>query len=414
MRRLLSDKKTVFFLILLVYIFCYFLGTTAIKSFFIDYKIEEMSPQLSVITSEIVDGNFGFTKNTDFILKAYDVFGVEINVFDKEDQSGFIVKNDEISKSLVRLIPKVTAGNEVALLVKIGNQSVESIVIGAPIVKDQVVKGSAFLLKPASDFKAVLNGFYLIFFVTLVIGVLLIGTFLNLYFKELTSLEQTRKDYIANVSHELKSPVASIKALTETLIDNIIQDEETRTRYYGIILTESSHLQKLISDMLELARIQNGRMNFEKAAFDSKTLLLALYEKYSVVLEDMNNKFEVSEKALQLPELYSDRERILQIFNILIDNASKFIGENGSVIIDAEIYPKHVEFKVTDNGIGIEKEMLPHIFERFCKGEVSQNKNGSGLGLSIAKEIIEGLDEKIWVNSELEAGTTFSFTVRRA
>ena len=414
MRKLFSDKKMIFIVIIVLYILSQIIGTFAIKTFFINYKIKELSPRLKHLAEEISTGNLDISKNTDFILKAYDVYGVEMNLFTEEVHAGFEIHQDVVSKSLTSFIPKVISGNEVASLVKIGSQSVESIVIGVPIVKNKEVTGAVFLMKPASDFNAVLNGFYLIFFVTLVLGLLLIGIFLYQYLKEIKQLEQTRRDYIANVSHELKSPIASIKALTETLADNIIQDEETKAKYYGIILKESSNLQKLIRDILELSRLQSGMMAFEKDNISTRALMQELYEKYSVILEDMDIVFDVTEKALNLPDTYTNKDRLLQVFNILIDNAIKFLSEEGRVFIDAEIYNNYIKFKVSDNGIGIEKSVLPYIFDRFYKEDKAHNKSGSGLGLSIAKEIISGLGENISVSSEYKKGTTFSFTVQRA
>ena len=414
MRKLFSDKKMIFIVIIVLYILSQIIGTFAIKTFFINYKIKELSPRLKHLAEEISTGNLDISKNNDFILKAYDVYGVEMNIFTEEVHAGFEIHQDVVSKSLTSYIPKVISGNEVASLVKIGSQSVESIVIGVPIVKNKEVTGAVFLMKPASDFNAVLNGFYLIFFVTLVLGLLLIGIFLYQYLKEIKQLEHTRRDYIANVSHELKSPIASIKALTETLADNIIQDEETKAKYYGIILKESSNLQKLIRDILELSRLQSGMMAFEKDNISTRALMQELYEKYSVILEDMDIAFDVTEKALNLPDTYTNKDRLLQVFNILIDNAIKFLSEEGRVFIDAEIYNNYIKFKVSDNGIGIEKSVLPYIFDRFYKEDKAHNKSGSGLGLSIAKEIISGLGENISVSSEYKKGTTFSFTVQRA
>jgi signal transduction histidine kinase len=414
MKKLFSDKKTIFITIMVLYILGQILGTVAIKTFFINYKIKELSPRLKYFAEEIGTGNLDISKNTDFILKAYDVYGTEMIMFTNEVREGLEINQEAIYKSLTSYIPKVIAGNEVASLVKMENQSGESIVIGAPIVKNKEITGAIFLLKPASDFNAVLNGFYLIFFVTLVIGTLFIGIFMFNYLKETNQLDQTRKEYIANVSHELKSPIASIKALTETLADNIIQDDEIIAKYYGIILKESNNLQRLISDMLEMSRLQVDSIAFEKEDINSKALMLEIYEKYSVIVGEMDITFEVTEAAKDLPDIHTNKDRLLQIFNILIDNATKFICEDGRIFLDAEINSKYIKFMVSDNGVGIEKSVQPYIFDRFFKEDKAHNKSGSGLGLSIAKEIIRGLGEEISVSSESGKGTTFSFTIQRA
>lgn len=414
MRKFFSDKKTIFIAIAVLYILGQIAGTFAIKSFFINYKIDELSPRLHYLAGEIGSGDFSISKNADFILKAYDVYGVEMDIFTNDAGAGPEIIDDHISKSLASYVPQVIAGNEIAALVKIEDQSGESIVIGAPIVTNKEVTGAVFLLKPASDFNAVLNGFYLIFFVTLLVGTIFIGIFIYHYLQETKRLEQTRREYIANVSHELKSPIASIKALTETLADNIIQDDETIAKYYGIILKESNNLQKLISDMMEMSRLQAGSMTFEKEDLNSKDLMREIYDKYVVTVGDMGIAFEVTEGAMNLPGIHTNRDRLLQLFNILIDNATKFVGEDGRIVIDAEVHGRYIRFKVADNGVGIEKSVLPYIFDRFFKEDKAHNKSGSGLGLSIAKEIINGLNEEISVSSEPGKGSVFTFTIQRA
>jgi len=409
----LINKRMILFLLIVLFLSAQILGTIAIKSIFINYKIKELSPRLKYITEEIARGTFVISRNNDFILKAYDIFGVEINLFNDDAHETIGITEPLVSESLVPLIQKVIAGNEVASLIKIRDQGVESIVIGMPIVDEGKVAGVAFLLKPASDFQAVLRGFYLIFSLTLMIGVLTIGFFLSLYLKEIKQLEQLRRDYIANISHELKSPIASIKALTETLSDKMIKDEETREKYYGIILKESSQLQKLISDMLELSRLQSGNLAFKKESICPRVFLQDIFEKYTVLADDMDIRFEITETAFSAPDINSNRDRILQLFNILLSNAIKFVDEDGKIVIDAEVTRKQVKFKVCDNGIGIDKSIMPYIFDRFYKEDTAHNSSGSGLGLSIAKEIIMGLNETISVTSSPQYATIFEFTVQR-
>ena len=167
MKKLFSNKVSIFIAIIVLFIFGQILGTFVIKAFFINYKIDELSPQLSYISDEIAKGSFTFSRKTDFILKAYDVYASDIDIFSDEVPSGHEVSNQSISKTLISYIPRVIAGKEVATLQKISGQTVESIIIGKPIIKDGNVYGAVFLLKPASDFSAVLNGFYIVFFVTL-------------------------------------------------------------------------------------------------------------------------------------------------------------------------------------------------------------------------------------------------------
>jgi len=414
MKKLITKKTLIFIAMIALFIFGQILGTLVIKALFISYKIKELSPRLAFISGEIAKGDFSVSRKNDFILKAYDAYGAEMNILSDEASGELEISENDIDATIIPYIPKVIAGGDVAYLQKINRQKSESIVIGKSIIKDGEVIGIVFLLKPASDFAAVLNGFYLVFSVTLVIGTLFIGIFLYMYIKETKQLEQTRRDYIANISHELKSPIASIKALTETLADDIVKDDDTKSKYYGIIMRESNRLQKLISDMLDLSSLQSDKTAFQKELVNAKALMQQIYEKYFVIFDDMGIKFEVTEAAKNLPDIYTNRNRILQIFNILIDNAMKFVGEDGVITIDADINREYIKMKVSDNGMGIEKAALPYIFERFYKEDKSHHKGGSGLGLSIAKEITNVLGEHIAVNSERGKGTVFSFTIRRA
>lgn len=413
MRRWFSNKKALFTAFLILFILSQILGTIVIKSLFVHYKIKELSPRLAYIANEIATGKLEFSRNNDFILKAFDIYGNELNLFNEEIHESVGISETFINQGLVRHIPKSIAGNKVALLERIEGQASESIVIGMPIIKDETVTGVAFLLKPASDFEAVLNGFYLVFSVILIGSTCFIGLFLYLYIKEIKDLEQMRRDYIANISHELKSPIASIRALTETLADKVVHEEETKEKYYGIILKESVHLQKLISDMLELSRLQSGKVAFLKDEIDTKSLMQDLNDKYLVLASDLDITFEITSRAFSAPRLYSNKDRILQVFNIFIDNAIKFVPEAGSVLIDAKIHRKYVTFYVIDNGPGIDQSILPYIFDRFYKEDTSHNNNGSGLGLSIAKEIALGLEESITVSNTPTKGASFAFTIQR-
>ena len=223
-----------------------------------------------------------------------------------------------------------------------------------------------------------------------------------------------RKDYVANISHELKTPLASIKALTETLSDHVVTDPEKIDQYYGIILRESARLEKLISDLLELSRLQHKKIAFSKSVVDTKRVIEQVSEPFVILADEMDLQFEITEQAKNLPATYSNQDRITQVLTILLDNAFKFTPVQGSIIIDAKTTDKKAEITVTDNGPGISKEVLPHIFGRFNKEDLSHTSAGSGLGLSIASEIMDQLGEKIRVDSHDDSGTTFTITLKRA
>jgi signal transduction histidine kinase len=414
MKKIISKRRIIFLAIIIVYVLSQILGTYIIKTSFIRYKIEELLPKLVNISNELYYGSSSINKNTDFILKAYDLNGQEISIFIEDTLESYPILEDKLNSKLISYIPNVVSENQISILDKIDGQSAESIIIGVPIMMNQDMKGVVFLLKPASDFKAVLEGFTIIFTVLLFLGTTVIAIFLKLYLDETKQLEQMRKNYVANVSHELKTPISSIIALTETLVDNLISDPNKKLKYYEIILDESRNLQKLITDMLELSKLQSGKLTFSKQKINGKDFIENISEKYVILFDELDIRFKITEKAMNLPDLYTNEDRILQLLNILLDNARKFINKDGIIEIDAEIYKKYIVLSVIDNGIGIDDKSIKHIFERFNKIDNAMNKEGTGLGLSIAKEIVEGLNEIISVSSIKGGNTSFSFTIQRA
>jgi signal transduction histidine kinase len=152
---------------------------------------------------------------------------------------------------------------------------------------------------------------------------------------------------------------------------------------------------------------------WDKQKLNSNELIAFIVSKYSFLADEMGLAFEISERARNLPDVYSNRDKIIQLLSIIIDNAMKFVDEDGKITLDATIHSRYITIFVADNGTGIAEEDLTYMFERFYKSEKSHNGNGSGLGLSIAREIVNGLGEKLEVKSKWGEGTTFLFTIRR-
>ena len=234
-------------------------------------------------------------------------------------------------------------------------------------------------------------------------------------FKDVTDLERlekTRRDYVANVSHELRTPLTAVRGLLEPLSDGMIQDEETRQRYYRIMLREVIRLSRLITDMLELSRLQSGTEHMELHAVDLEELLQDTRQNY------LN---EASQRGIQLildakgvPFAMTDEDRVEQLLVILLDNAMHYTPEGGSITISAaETTGDRILVTVADTGCGISAEDLPQVFERFYKTDKSRREGGTGLGLSIAKQIIDRLGENIFVESEMDKGTSFHFTLKK-
>ncbi len=297
---------------------------------------------------------------------------------------------------------------------KISGVPSKSIIVGRPLVQDGQVIGSLFLMKPASDFAAALDGFYLVYFYSSLVGSLIILLVMVLYIREARALEQTRKDYIANISHELRSPITTISGLSEVLCDEIVSDADQKRQYYHIIYRESRRLGNLISDMLELSGLQSGKTVFEQKVFSGAVMINELENKFTALAEDMGINFEVTPAARNLPDLYSNEARISQVINILLDNAFKFCGEEGYVKLDAQVKDKWIAIAIENSGAVINEDEIPFVFDRFYRSETVWDKKGSGLGLAIAGEVLKNLGEKIWVTSELDQGTCFNFTVIKA
>ncbi|WP_404335422.1 sensor histidine kinase [Planococcus rifietoensis] len=412
MKRLFSSKLWIAVVILAIFIAGQLLGAFAIKHYFTQSKIEELQPSLSLIEEKVANGE-KISRTEDYLIKAYDVHGQEIAVY--QDASVIASSADaKTDKKLTSYLPKVISGKTVVEFKEVPGYSAQAILIGQPLVQDNKVTGGIYILKEARAYQAALNGFYLVFFVTLAIGTIIILVFLALFIKEKNQLEQMRKDYVANISHELKTPLASIKALTETLSDHIVTDPEKIDQYYSIILRESARLEKLISDLLELSRLQHKKMAFAKSPVNTQEVIEKVAEPFAILADDMDLQFHITERAKNLPMTFSNEDRITQVLTILLDNAFKFTPEQGSVRIDAKTTVRKAEIMVIDNGPGISKEVLPHIFGRFNKEDLSHTSAGSGLGLSIALEIMEQLGEKIRVDSQSDSGTTFTITLKRA
>ncbi len=224
---------------------------------------------------------------------------------------------------------------------------------------------------------------------------------------ELEKLETMRRDYVANVSHELRSPLTSIRGLIEPLMDSIVTDEEDVKRYYEIIYQESLRLSRLVDDIMELSRLQTNDAAIEKTSVNLNYIIEMVYERFRILDENINLIYN----PVLIPKVYTNYDRIEQVLVILLDNAYKFTPKGGQVEIIAEVRTEDVLVMVKDTGAGIEEEDLPFIFDRFYKSDKSRSKRGTGLGLSIAKEILNIMGEKINVKSEHGEGSTFEFTV---
>ncbi len=234
-----------------------------------------------------------------------------------------------------------------------------------------------------------------------------------LLFQDLTHmrrLETVRRDFITNISHELRTPLASIKALTETLQSGAIEDPPVAEHFLERMNTEVDALTQIVTEFLELTRIESGQAPLKiKAAKPCK-----LISKAAKRLKEQAKRAEVNLETdcpEDLPEIYADSSRLGQVLSNLLHNAIKFTPEGGQVILSAVQKADIIEFAVQDNGIGIPVDELSRIFERFYKADQSRTEDGTGLGLAIARHLVEAHGGRIWVESTEGRGSTFYFTI---
>jgi two-component system phosphate regulon sensor histidine kinase PhoR len=227
---------------------------------------------------------------------------------------------------------------------------------------------------------------------------------------EMRSLQTMRREFVANVSHELRTPLAAIKAIVETLQDGAINDREAAPDFLDKIDVETDKMTQMVAELIELSRIETGSIKLKLEPVNLNLLVGEAFNRLSTQAE--RQKVAVStELSPDLPIVIADRERIQQVIINIVHNAIKFTPSGGKVVISTKERGESVVSEVSDTGIGISKEDLPHIFERFFKADRSRSSSGTGLGLAIAKHIVQAHGGNIWVQSEEGKGSTFGFSL---
>ena len=247
--------------------------------------------------------------------------------------------------------------------------------------------------------------------------------------RERKDLEQMRLDFFANVSHELRTPITVVRAYSETLLDGIIDDEETKFEYYDKMLSECKSMERLVGDLLVLSKMQNPDFTLEKEPINLVQVFSDIMRSGSALAKEkgVNINFYTLDDILLM---YGDYDRIRQMFMVIVDNAIKFSNDNGNVDITikkalslepVEVFSTTLSgdtyvnsgnklfISIKDDGVGIAETELPHIFEKFYKSKLRQNAKGSGLGLAIARQIAFKHDGFISVESKKGNGTEFKF-----
>jgi len=237
----------------------------------------------------------------------------------------------------------------------------------------------------------------------------------SLEINQLKQLEKYRREFIGNISHELKTPVFNIQGYTSTLLDGAYEDRELLKQYLQRIDKNVNRLVSIINDLESISKLESGelKLNFEK--FDIIELIEESFEINERMANEKNIKLKFNKKYSKPLYVFADKHKILEVLNNLINNSIKYGKNNGNTIVSIIDMNDKIMVEITDNGIGIEEQYISRIFERFFRIDKSRSRElgGTGLGLAIVKHIIEAHQQNIYVKSQPGVGSTFSFTLNK-
>ncbi|WMJ84828.1 sensor histidine kinase [Oscillospiraceae bacterium LTW-04] len=229
---------------------------------------------------------------------------------------------------------------------------------------------------------------------------------------ESAKLDQLRRDFVANISHELRTPITVLRGSLEALCEGIVTEPAMVNDYHHHMLSESIHMQRLVSDLLDLSRLQNPDLAIDMQAVDLNALTDDVARSIRHVAEGKNVSVRFPSSGERFI-VFGDYGRLRQLVLILLDNAVKFSPENGAVEVVLSSVDNKVVLSVCDQGPGIAAQDLPYIFERFYKQRSEQNKNGTGLGLAIAKQIADRHHAVMEATNRPNRGAEFTLTIRK-
>ncbi len=227
--------------------------------------------------------------------------------------------------------------------------------------------------------------------------------------------EAYRKEFLQNLSHELKTPIFAIQGYVETLLNGALENPAVNTKFLQNTARNVDRLANLIADLDAISKLESGEQLLLKSNFVIQDLVKEVYETLSIKADEKQMKCLIK-KGCELPlQVFADKEKIRQVLINLVDNAIKYGKQHG--IIESSFYKvdgERVLIEVSDNGSGIAEEHMPRIFERFYRTDLARSRKagGSGLGLAICKHIIEAHNQSIHVRSKVDVGTTFGFTLQ--
>ncbi|MDC0584127.1 ATP-binding protein [Bacteroidales bacterium] len=234
--------------------------------------------------------------------------------------------------------------------------------------------------------------------------------------QHLKKLEQYRKEFLGNVSHELKTPIFNIQGYVLTLLDGGLEDENINRKYLERTEKSINRMISIVQDLESISRLEAGELILNTKKFDIKSVFDEIFELHEMAISERNIKLKFEENYDKLLLVKADRDRISEVANNLIGNSIKYGKKGGKTTVSFMEMGENLLVDVTDTGIGIAEEDLSRIFERFYRTDKSRSREmgGTGLGLSIVKHIIEAHNQTINVRSTKGKGTSFAFTLKRA
>lgn len=236
-----------------------------------------------------------------------------------------------------------------------------------------------------------------------------------LVFKNITEqfkMERLQKEFVANVSHELKTPITTIKSYTETLLEGALEEQEVATDFLKVINSESDRMSRLVSDLLRLSRMDHEETNWTKEKLSINDIVKDIHTKLLIHAKNKNISMPFTLDSRNSNVLF-DKDGLEQILLNIVGNAIKYTPDGGEVSISISAETSKVIITIKDTGIGIPKDDINHIFERFYRVDKARTRQmgGTGLGLSIAEQIAKAHDSTIEINSELHVGTTVNIKI---
>lgn len=278
----------------------------------------------------------------------------------------------------------------------------------SPYYKDGKPAGMVLLIRDLPEASRNAVGFSILW---TAIFVIILLSMIIIRHKE-NELDNLQRMYIAGMNHELKTPITSIKALSETLADGFVTDPEKQLFYYSTILREANNLEATVQEILELAKLQSVKSIYQKSVVSLDTVFSRILARYNGLCEDLGITFiSPSADLAALPTIRTNPAVAERVLDLYLHNALKFTDpEEGRIEVTFRTEKDKLILCVKDNGCGIPAAALPHVFERFYQAQEDRNKTGSGLGLAIVQEIAGGLKEKAWVESQEGRGAAFYFT----